>query len=56
VLPRVFERFAKSSGSRGSGLGLAIARGLVRAHGGEIQATSEGPGRGTTFRFTIPAD
>ena len=53
-LPRVFERFAKGSGSHGSGLGLAIARGLVRAHGGEIQATSQGPGQGTIVRFTLP--
>lgn len=54
-LPRVFERFSKGSASRGSGLGLAIARGLVRAHGGEIEATSEGPGCGTTVRFTLPS-
>jgi two-component system sensor histidine kinase BaeS len=54
-LPRVFERFTKGSGSRGSGLGLAIARGLVRAHGGEIEAVSGGAGKGTIVRFTLPA-
>jgi signal transduction histidine kinase len=54
-LPRVFERFTKGSGSRGSGLGLAIARGLVRAHGGEVEATSDGAGKGTTVRFTLPS-
>lgn len=54
VLPRIFDRFAKGPGSRGSGLGLAIARDLVRAHRGEIEATSDGPGRGTTVRFTLP--
>ena len=53
-LDRVFERFARSAGSAGSGLGLAIARSLVRAHGGEISVSSE-PGRGATFRFTLPA-
>ena len=53
-LPHVFERFAKSNESRGTGLGLAIARSLVRAHGGEISATSE-PGRRTTVRFVLPA-
>ena len=53
-LDRVFDRFARSAGSAGSGLGLAIARSLVRAHGGEISASSE-PGRGATFRFTLPA-
>jgi two-component system sensor histidine kinase BaeS len=55
ALSRIFDRFAKGPGSRGSGLGLAIARDLVRAHHGEIEATSDGPGRGTTVRFTLPA-
>jgi signal transduction histidine kinase len=53
-LDRVFDRFATSGASRGSGLGLAIARSLVRAHGGDISATSE-IGTGTTLRFTLPA-
>jgi signal transduction histidine kinase len=53
-LPFVFDRFTRSADSRGTGLGLAIARDLVRAHGGEIAATSEGEGRGTTVRFTLP--
>jgi two-component system sensor histidine kinase BaeS len=53
-LERVFDRFARSSDSGGSGLGLAIARSLVRAHGGEISATSS-PDGGSTFRFTLPA-
>lgn len=53
-LPHIFERFQRSPDSRGSGLGLAIARDLVRAHGGEIEAESAGPGTGTTIRFTLP--
>jgi signal transduction histidine kinase len=52
-LPYVFERFAKSPGSRGTGLGLAIAKSLVQTHGGTISAESE-PGRGTTIRFVLP--
>jgi signal transduction histidine kinase len=52
-LEHVFERFAKAPDSRGSGLGLAIARSLVRAHGGEISASSDGE-HGTTVRFVLP--
>jgi two-component system phosphate regulon sensor histidine kinase PhoR len=56
-LPRVFERFYKTDRARageGTGLGLAIAKHVVQAHGGKIDATSAGPGRGSTFRFTLP--
>jgi two-component system phosphate regulon sensor histidine kinase PhoR len=56
-LERVFERFYKADRSRsggGTGLGLAIAKHIVQAHGGRIEARSDGPGRGATFRFTLP--
>jgi signal transduction histidine kinase len=55
-VPHLFERFYRATGARnkkGYGLGLAISREIVRAHGGEIWATSE-PDRGTTFVFTLP--
>jgi two-component system phosphate regulon sensor histidine kinase PhoR len=57
-IDRVFERFYKSDRARsggGTGLGLAIAKHIVQAHGGEITAASDGPGRGATFIFTLPA-
>jgi signal transduction histidine kinase len=55
-LPRLFQRFervAKRPAVKGIGLGLHITRGLVEAHGGNIEVTSS-PGATTTFRFTIP--
>ncbi len=57
--PRVFDRFwqADSSPRRlhgGLGLGLAIVSELVRAHGGTVEAQSEGPRRGSTFVVRLP--
>jgi len=59
-LPRVFDRFSQQNmgttrAHMGLGLGLALARQLVEAHGGEITASSDGPGRGATFVVRLPA-
>jgi two-component system, OmpR family, phosphate regulon sensor histidine kinase PhoR len=59
-LDRVFERFyrvdpARSREEGGTGLGLSIVRHLVERHDGRVEAESE-VGRGTTIRFTLPAD
>ncbi len=56
-LPQLFGRFYRVAGTRGlegSGLGLYICQGIISAHGGRIWATSEGPGRGSTFTFSVP--
>ena len=44
-LPKVFERFEKSTISQGTGLGLAIVRQVARNHGGDIIAFPGPPGR-----------
>jgi signal transduction histidine kinase len=51
-LPRVFDRFYKSSDSGGMGLGLSIAKYIVEAHGGTIRAENA-PGGGTEISFTL---
>ena len=43
----------KSRSQRGLGLGLSLVKAVVEAHGGKIRALSDGPGKGTTFRFTL---
>src|SRR3990172_707553 len=55
-LPLIFDRFfrGRDSRARGSGIGLTVVRELARAHGGEIDVTSE-PGRGTPFVVRFPA-
>ena len=39
---------------QGTGLGLALVYRLVELHGGHVWVESEGNGKGSTFRFTIP--
>lgn len=58
-LPRVFDLFTQSETSLarsrgGLGIGLTIVRRLIEQHHGSITALSEGRGKGSEFRITLP--
>lgn len=57
-IARLFRPFTQVSEdprwNEGSGLGLYICKGIIELHGGSIWCESDGKGKGTTFRFTLP--
>jgi hypothetical protein len=57
-IEQVFERFYRVPGQLrrfcGSGIGLTIARGIARAHGGDVTASSAGRGQGASFSAELP--
>ena len=58
-LDRLFDRFYRTDKARsrdrgGTGLGLAVVKSILDAHDSRVQVESE-VGKGTVFRFTLPA-
>lgn len=56
---RIFDRLvrlddARSADAGGAGLGLAIARGIARAHGGDLRCVDPPGGTGAAFLLTLP--
>jgi two-component system NtrC family sensor kinase len=57
ILENIFEPFfTRSRTGKGTGLGLAISHRVITQHGGEIEAASSGPGRGSTFTVRLPLE
>jgi PAS domain S-box-containing protein len=55
-LPHIFDRYWHSRGSSGgTGLGLAIAKGIVEAHGGQLNVTSV-MNIGSKFQILLPTN
>src|SRR2546426_2564921 len=60
LLPRIFDLFVQSergldrAKQEGLGVGLTLVRRLVGLHGGRVEASSDGPGRGSEFVVRLP--
>ncbi|MCU0636675.1 MAG: PAS domain S-box protein, partial [Gemmatimonadaceae bacterium] len=59
MLTRIFDMFTQVDRSLeqaqgGLGIGLSIVKRLTEMHGGSIEATSDGPGRGSCFTVCLP--
>jgi len=54
MLPKIFDAFCSTKGSKGTGLGLAVSRKILQEHGGSISAESK-VGEGSTFTVKLPA-
>jgi signal transduction histidine kinase/CheY-like chemotaxis protein len=60
MLPRIFEPFEQAdwvSGDAlaGLGIGLTLVRRLTELHGGRVEVSSAGPGKGSEFIVHLPA-
>lgn len=59
AINQIFELFSQGDAQTaaresGLGIGLTLARSLIEMHGGALNATSAGPGQGSTFSFFLP--
>ncbi|RXN88232.1 response regulator receiver protein [Achromobacter aloeverae] len=59
MLPKVFDLFTQvertyDRAQGGLGIGLTLVRSLVIMHGGQVEARSDGPGRGSEFIVRLP--
>jgi PAS domain S-box-containing protein len=59
LLPNLFTRYKQGDPAAkdrrgGLGLGLSLSRHLAELHGGTIEASSEGRGKGSTFTLRLP--
>lgn len=55
VLENLFDPFfTRRRSGQGTGLGLSISHRIIQDHGGSIEPSSEGPGKGSTFRIRLP--
>lgn len=58
MIPEIFEEFVRDERVKkdihGTGIGLYVVKGIIEAHGGKVEAHSEGEGRGSTFVFSLP--
>ena len=59
MLPRIFEMFVQADSSLnrshgGLGIGLTLVKSLVEMHGGTVEATSDGLGKGSEFTVRLP--
>jgi len=52
---KLFERFYQENPTMyGSGVGLALCKNIIEMHEGKLWVESEGNGKGSTFKFTLP--
>jgi signal transduction histidine kinase len=60
LLPRIFDLFVQGErgldrSQGGLGIGLTLVRRIVELHGGQVEARSEGAGKGSEFIIRLPA-